>query len=105
MIQFRQKNRVNEICNLTAKSSVTQSWSNELHYFETDFYAMKRLIDVILKSEMRYEQRISQISSTDMLGITKLSQPLRIGQPWSPYEESKLLAHFEAIRAREMGLY
>jgi GDPmannose 4,6-dehydratase len=105
IFDFLNKNQVNEIYNLAAKSSVADSWHNKELYFETNFHSLKRILDALISSSLRNEIKFLQVGSTDMLGLTYIDQPLKPNKSWSPYGESKLQSHFEALKARDSGLF
>lgn len=105
LIRFLNENKIDEVYNLAAKSSVANSWSNSSHYFEINYHSVKRILEELAKSQIKEHIKFLQVGSTDMLGLSSIDFPIKIGKPWSPYGESKLLARHEVLKMRDLGVY
>lgn len=93
-----------ELYNLAGQSSVSQSFSDPLHTWQTNTESVVHLLECIRKSSPN--TRFYQASSTDMFGISS-SGPTVFNEdsalnPQSPYASAKAAAHLLCHSYREV---
>jgi GDPmannose 4,6-dehydratase len=101
IIRFLKKYKPNEIYNLAAQSSVSQSFDQSIGTFSFNTYSVNNLLESI--KLINSEIKLYQASSSEMFGRVK-SLPIKLSTPMSPispYGISKMASFFMVKTYRE----
>jgi len=103
IVKIIEKNRIDEVYNLAAQSSVSLSFSQPIETLEFNIISTANLLEAIRIANSKI--KFYQASSSEMFGdVKKDSLPINeksIFAPVSPYGVSKVASHLIAVNYRE----